>query len=76
MAKIEVQLPDGGKLIAQPSEDSNYPGIWVEYVNESKLESQVCSPAVLMEYTEGELRALLWADKENEDYTHKIGFDI
>lgn len=76
MEKIEIPLPDGGKLIAQPSEDKNYPGIWIEYVNESLSESEVSLPAVLMEYhPEEKLRALVWANKQQEDYTNKIIFD-
>lgn len=76
MDKIEVQLPDGGKLIAQPSSDSEHPGIWIEYVNESLNDSIISPPAVLVECNENKLRALVWANTQNEDYTYSTDFDI
>ena len=74
MEQIKVKVK-GGYLVASANYDRAYPGIDVEYVPDFDEETHVSSPRVLFEYPEhGELRALIWADKDQEDYTHKLGF--
>lgn len=75
--RIEVKLPDGATLVAQPSNDPEYPGIYVDYVKDGDT-TLASRPSVLMEYNveESKLRALVWADKHSEDYSDEIEFDI
>lgn len=76
MDKVELKLSDGGKLVARLSPDEIHPGIWIEYENESLDDSIISPPAVLVECHEGKLRALVWANPQDEDYTYKTDFDI
>lgn len=76
MEQIKVRVK-GGYLVATTSLDRAYPGIDVEYIPDVDEEEAVSAPRVLFEYPEdGELRALVWTDKDNEDYTHKLGFSL
>lgn len=72
MDKIVVDLPDGRKLVAEPSSDPLYPGIYVTV--EGTTEECVSVPTILMEHDEN-LRVIVWGDKNREDYTHKIVFE-
>ncbi len=59
-----------GKLVASPSFDPDYPGIYINFIpNDDSIEI----PLVLAEYFPDnyEIR-LIWGDTENEDYTYKI----
>lgn len=74
MDQIKVKV-EGGTLVATASPDPNYPGIDVEFVPEDEEEFGVSTPRVLFEKPKGEkLRALIWADKDYEDYTNKVEF--
>jgi hypothetical protein len=67
---------EGGYLCATISGDINYPGIWVEFVADGDTGENLSRPTVLMEKPVGEeLRALVWDDKDDEDYTTEIIFD-
>jgi hypothetical protein len=73
MLKVKV---DGGYLCASISGDIDYPGICVEFVADDDVGDNLSSPTVLVEKPVGEnLRALVWDDKDDEDYTTEIIFD-
>tara|TARA_Y100000296_G_C4984188_1_gene162138 strand:+ start:98 stop:427 length:330 start_codon:yes stop_codon:yes gene_type:complete len=42
--------------------------LWIEV----RDDDYTCSQGILVEFYEGELRAIVWADPEEEDPTHKI----
>ena len=76
MDQIKARVK-GGYLVATASPDREYPGIDVEYLPDVEEGEAVSAPRVLFEYPEdGELRALIWTDKDKEDYTHKLGFTL
>ena len=63
----------GGYLIATISTDPYYPGIDIEYVAENDNGENLSRPRVLVEWPHNDkLRALIWNDPDNEDYTRKI----
>lgn len=67
---------DGGCLCATISGDIDYPGICVEFIAEDDAGEFLSRPTILMEKPTGEdLRALVWDDKEEEDYTTEIVFN-
>lgn len=67
----------GGELVATKTVDPEYPGIDIEFVSDNDDDSALSRPRVLFECTkDGKLRVLVWADEDNEDYTHKVEFDI
>jgi hypothetical protein len=67
---------EGGYLYATISGDIDYPGICVEFVADNDNGEYLSRPTVLMEKPVGdELRALVWDDKDDEDYTTEIIFD-
>lgn len=67
---------EGGYLYATISGDIDYPGICVEFVADNDSGEALSRPTVLIEKPEGgELRALVWDDKNNEDYTTEIILD-
>jgi hypothetical protein len=71
MVKVE-----GGYLYATISGDIDYPGICVEFVADGDIGEYLSRPTILMEKPVGEdLRALIWDDKDEEDYTTEIVFD-
>lgn len=66
----------GGYLYATISGDIDYPGICVEFVADDDSGEALSRPTILMEKPVGEeLRALVWEDKNDEDYTAEILFD-
>lgn len=74
MKNLKVRV-NGGYLCATEVGDTNYPGICVEFVSDNKEES-LSTPTVLIEKPVGkDLRALVWGDKDDEDYTTEIIFD-
>lgn len=71
--KVKVE---GGYLYATISGDIDYPGICVEFVADNDIGESLSRPTVLIEKPVGEdLRALVWADEGDEDYTTEIIFD-
>ena len=67
----------GGFLWATENEDVYYPGIDIEFVADKVDENSLSRPRILFEYPEhGKLRLLIWGDKNNEDYTQEIIFNI
>ncbi len=72
--KIEVRVP-GGRLVATPSYDDEYPGIDVEYVPDNNKRGWASNPSALFEYPlDGQLRLLVWGNTDVEDYTLPITF--
>lgn len=71
--RVEVE---GGYLYATISGDTDYPGICVEFVADDDIGEYLSRPTVLMEKpVDDELRALVWSDKDDEDYTTEIKFN-
>ena len=69
---IQIKVK-GGYIVATMSSDPNYPGIDVEYITYDDHGQIMSRPRVLIEYPEdGTLRALVWNDPHNEDYTEEI----
>ena len=55
----------------------DYTGIDIEFVADNENENVLSRPRIVFEYpTDGKLRVLIWDDKDNEDYTKEIVFDI
>lgn len=64
---------NGGHLVATISADPNYPGVDIEYVSDKDNGENLSRPRVLVEWPNaGVLRALIWNDPNNEDYTEDI----
>ena len=74
--KIVVRI-QGGYFVATEASDPDYPGIDVEFVSDSDNGEYASRPRVLFErpVEDGELRALVWDDKNSEDYTNEIIFE-
>ena len=65
-----------GVLSAVESPDPTYPGVDIELQPENLPEDyEGTLPRVLFEEVEGELRVLVWAKSDVEDYTHIIRFE-
>ena len=77
--EIKVKIK-GGYLRAIPSDDPDYPGIWVEAIIDNEDEESLSRPQVLVEQVcldprdESMTRVLVWNDKNSEDYTNEIIF--
>ena len=71
---------EGGYIRAIPSQDPDYPGIWVELIRDDEPDGTVSRPQILFEqpkyqgYKSGEARILIWEDPDDEDYTQEIEF--
>lgn len=67
-----------GKLSIVVIPDTDYPGLDIEYISDkdaSLPENTVFTkPRVLIENNENVLRALVWGDRDNEDYTDAVDF--
>ena len=75
MKNLKVRV-EGGYLIATASGDTDYPGICVEFIADNERDDALSRPSVLIEKpVGGELRALIWGDEGQEDYTAEIIFD-
>ncbi len=80
MDKIRTRVK-GGWLVATVSPDPNYPGIDVEFVSDNDRGEFPSRPRVLVERPEvegeepGPLRALIWGNRNCEDYTDEIEFE-
>ena len=77
MTEIKVNVI-GGYLRAFPSEDPDYPGIWVEFVRDDEPETTVSRPQILFEqpqyYNKDDARVLIWDNPDDEDFTKEINF--
>ena len=73
---LEVRLSNG-VLRATPSCDSNYPGIDVEFIADDDTGADASRPRILIEkpIDEEHVRALIWHNKESEDYSTEIIFE-
>ena len=73
--EIRVKIK-GGYIRAIPSEDPDYPGIWVEVIRYDEPEDVVSRPMVLVEQPAGTdlSRVLIWDNPDEEDYQHEITF--
>ncbi len=75
MEEIRVNVK-GGYIRANASEDPDYPGIDVEFVPDNYNGETLSIPRVLFEKpVDDKLRALIWDDVDDEDYTKEIVFD-
>ena len=75
MEEIKVRV-NGGYIRANASSDPDYPGIDVEFVSDNDVGETLSRPRVLIEKpVDDNLRALIWDDADNEDYTKEIVFD-
>lgn len=68
-----------GYIRATLSSDPEYPGIWVEFVSDKDEGQTPSRPQILFEqpahnFPEGQVRALIWDNPEDEDYTQEIIF--
>jgi hypothetical protein len=64
-----------GVIIASEA-GTDYPGIWVEYVDDDENGEKLSRPQALMEADPetGKIRLLVWDDPDSEDYTREIFF--
>lgn len=70
-----VMTPHGA-IEARVTNDPEYPGISLEYVDNDDKGKTASRPTVLMEQPRGEnVRALLWSNPNSEDYTDEIEFE-
>ena len=64
---------NGGHLVATISQDPYYPGIDIEYIADNDSGENLSRPRVLVELPHDDtLRALIWNDPNDEDYTKEI----
>lgn len=66
-----------GYLRVDVSQDPNYPGLDIEFISDKEQNSTKTNPRVIVEEKaedNNELRVLVWADKNKEDYTDQISF--
>ncbi len=67
-----------GYLDIRVSDDPNYPGLDIEYIDNDEQDSYdvLTRPRVLIECPNdtSELRALIWDNPDSEDYNTEIGF--
>ena len=77
MDEIRVYVK-GGYLRANRSEDPDYPGIDIEFVPDN-YDGTFTIPRILVEQpterNDIQCRALVWEDKNNEDYTKEIEWE-
>jgi hypothetical protein len=72
----------GGHLDIRVHPDPMYPGLDVEFISDKEPENKLSRPRVLIEKPIDEdshlcerLRAVIWADRDKEDYTDAIELD-
>lgn len=55
---------------------TEYPGIWLEYVDDKDTGQTLSRPQVLMESNPetGQIRLLIWDNPNSEEYTREIIF--
>jgi len=66
--KVWEQNPEHEDKDIEIEVDGNGGQLWIDI----KDDDYTCNQGVLLEFYEGELRAIVWADPEEEDPTHKI----
>ena len=66
---------DKGYFDVMVEDDGEYQGIDVEFVANEENDQNLSRPRILFEFANGKLRALIWNDKNNEDYSFEIEFD-
>lgn len=72
LKSFEVKVPKG-KIVAQESPDPYYKGVNIDFAPDTDNYDYASIPGVRMEVTpEGQLRILVWADKDSEDYSEVI----
>ena len=75
--QIKIQVR-GGYIRAMPSNNPDWPGIWVEFVRDNEPEDTISRPQILFEQTEdeesGEARILIWENPKEEDSTQEVEF--
>lgn len=78
MRKFTTEVNGKGHFeTIENSYDEDYPGLDIEFYPENEDEIHGINPRVLFECTpEGKLRLLIWDDKNNENYTKEIVFDV
>lgn len=79
MLNGKIEVKGKGVFNICESIDEEFPGIDVEFIpnNEHYMSTYPTCPRIAFEYPEnGKLRLLIWADKNQEDYTQEIIFDI
>lgn len=70
-------LVEGGYIRANVAQDEDYPGIDVEFVPNEPQEDALSFPRVLFEKPkDDDLRVLIWANPNDEDYSDEIEFGI
>ena len=69
---MEVETKNG-KIVASEA-GTEYPGIWLEYIDNNDNGQNLSRPQVLMEADPetGRVRLLIWDDPDQEDYTREI----
>lgn len=79
--KVYSMPLDGGHLDVRVSNDPQYPGLDIEYISDNEPD-KLSRPRVLIEKAmdeaskrSGHLRAVIWADRDREDYTDTIDLD-
>lgn len=79
MEFIELKV-EGGLLRVVVVDDPEYPGVDIGFIPDNEDENDdekiITYPRILLEKPKGEkLRALIWDDKDSEDYSKKIEFE-
>lgn len=75
--KTQHVKTDKGYFSIDECQDSDYPGVDIEFVANNDTGENMSRPRVLFEFPkDGELRVLVWTDKDSEDYTNEITFKI
>ena len=74
--RIEVET-DFGKLVAETYNDEMYPGIWLSIELDGEVRQLALVEATPDYPVDGlaSLRLNVWADEDNEDYTHNFTFE-
>lgn len=73
MSKDIIVNIDGGYLRATKLDNEDFQGIDIEFVAENDKGNNASRPRVSFEQNkEGELRVLLWTDKNQEEYTEEF----
>lgn len=75
--KNEIRT-DAGVFVISEAPDPNYPGVDIEFIADESQEDTVSNPRICFEYSAEDrtLQAYAWTDMSNEDFTHKITFDV
>lgn len=72
--ELRVRVKDG-YLVASEAPDPEFPGIDIEFVPDEDT-GEYTNPRILFERPViGPVRALVWAEKNDEDYTKEIVFE-